>query len=79
MLWKIPRISGEELPITLEAGRPLFVIGANGSGKSALIQHLTEVIAQEEFMRISAHRQTWFSSGLVDITPHGRESYPGAE
>ena len=69
----IPRISDKPLSVPLEAGRPLFVVGANGSGKSALIQHLVSSnLPGMQVVRIPAHRQTWLPSGLVDITPHKR-------
>lgn len=49
----------------------LFVIGANGAGKSALMQHL---YAQHRAnsRRIAAHRQTWLTSSTVNITPEQR-------
>ena len=39
MNWDIPRISGDPLPISLQSGDRFFIVGSNGSGKSALIQH----------------------------------------
>ena len=57
----------------LETGEILFVLGANGSGKSGLISLLFK--AHNKFAkRISAHRQTWFTSNTLDLTPLGRES-----
>ena len=71
----IPRISDEPLPILVEAGDRLFIVGANGSGKSALIQHLVSTNQGEKIKRISAHRQTWFQSGSIDLTPHRRKQF----
>ena len=63
----IPKLSGDSLPISIEAGDQLFVVGANGSGKSALIQHFVTSQGADNFRRISAHRQTWFPSLLHTV------------
>ena len=75
MKWDIPRIGSEPLPISLESGDRLFVIGANGSGKSALIQHLVSEHQGSNVRRISAHRQTWLDSGNLNLTPLGRRQF----
>ena len=72
---KIPQISAQPLQITLKANDRLFIVGANGSGKSALIQHLVSSNRGEKIRRISAHRQTWFQSGSIDITPQNRRQF----
>ena len=69
----IPRILGNPLQITLSAGDRLFIVGANGSGKSALVQHLVSAHEGTNFRRVSAHRQTWLSSGSIDLTPRRRQ------
>ena len=71
----IPQISGHQLPISLEASDRLFIVGANGSGKSALIQHFVSSNLGKPIKRISAHRQTWFQSGSIDITPQLRKEF----
>ena len=75
MEFKIPRITGGPLEINLESGDRLFMVGANGSGKSALIQHLVTSVPKDKTRRISAHRQTWLHSGSIDITPRGRKDF----
>lgn len=75
MKWNITRISGEPLAISLKAGDRLFIVGANGSGKSALIQHLFSSNPNEKIKRISAHRQTWLESGSIDLTQKGRREF----
>ena len=75
MNWNIPQTTGPTLSISLEAGDRLFMVGANGSGKSALIQHLVSSIPSRTFRRISAHRQTWFDSGSIDFTPRSRKTF----
>ena len=76
MNWNIPRTSGSQLQISLGFGDRLFIVGANGSGKSALIQHLASLQANRpRIRRISAHRQTWLESGNLNFTPHSRRQF----
>ena len=75
MKLNIPRINEEPLPLTLENGDQLFVVGANGSGKSALLQHWTSSDYEGKTSRISAHRRTWFESGGINLTPAGRQEF----
>ncbi len=75
MNWNISRISDQPLQITLEAGDRLFIVGANGSGKSALIQHFVSSNPGNQIRRISAHRQTWFESGSINLTPQSRKRF----
>ena len=66
----IPTVDGC-LEHTLNKGEILFFLGANGSGKSALVSHLFKAHHQVA-KRISAHRQTWFHSNTLDLTPNRR-------
>ena len=75
LVLEIPKISDNPLKLTLFPGDRLFVVGANGSGKSALIQHLVSSNPNEKIRRISAHRQTWFQSESLDITAQGRRQF----
>lgn len=72
---EIPDISGNSLPITLKQGDQLFIVGANGSGKSALIQRLASICPHAQVKWISAHRQTWLNSGSIEFTPARRQQY----
>ena len=76
MNWNIPQISG---PISTNVSRrqrsAFLIVGANGSGKSALIQLLVSSNQGKQIRRISAHRQTWFSSGSIDLTPQSRRDF----
>ena len=59
--------------LKVASGQILFVLGANGTGKSTLMQ----VFASQnigQVRRLTAHRQVWFSSDTIDITPQGRQS-----
>lgn len=73
--WSIPRTSADPINITLKNGDLLFIVGANGSGKSALIQRFVSEHRGYKVKRVSAHRQTWFSSGSINLTPERREQY----
>ena len=75
MKLNIPKIDEEPLSLMLEDGDQLFVVGANGSGKSALLQHWISSDAGGKISRISAHRQTWFESGGINLTPAGRRGF----
>lgn len=57
--------------LQLEPGQMMFVLGANGTGKSSLMFRF----AQQNHGRarkISAHRQTWMNSDALDLTPSGK-------
>ena len=69
----IPKISGDLINLSLGMGDRLFVVGANGSGKSALIQRLVSRYPDGNFKRITAHRQTYLESGEVNITATSRQ------
>lgn len=75
MEWSIPRISDDPLQLTHDDCDRIFIVGANGSGKSALIQHFVSSNQNKRVRRISAHRQTWLHSGSIDITPQGRKQF----
>lgn len=61
-----------ELPMS--AGNVIFVVGANGTGKSSLIQHFY-IQRPSPKRRISAHRQTWFQSNSVTMAPSQKRQY----
>ena len=71
----IPRISKDTLEINLKKGDLLFIVGPNGSGKSALMQRFVTELPQDRVKRITAHRQTWFNSGSIVLTPQNRKDY----
>ena len=74
---EIPRIPNDPNPInlTLKNGDQLFVVGANGSGKSALIQHFFLNLPPDRVKWIPAHRQLWSESGKLNFTPASRQEY----
>ena len=60
--------NAEVSQLQLEAGEILFVLGANGSGKSCLMFHFAQQNG-DRTRKLSAHRQTWMKSDASDITP----------
>ncbi len=77
--WEIPKIPDDPDPIKLPVrnGDRLFIVGANGSGKSALIQRFVMENSRNsnKVKWITAHRQTWFDSGGTDFTPERRHQH----
>lgn len=67
----VPRVNGEPLQIPLAAGEILFCLGANGSGKSSLLQFLY-VQCPGVSKRITAQRRNWLESSSPDLTPEQR-------
>ena len=65
---EIPTGEDDMLRIELnDEQRTLFVLGANGTGKSALLLDLTKAFYRSA-VRVSAHRQTWFEPSRVEMT-----------
>lgn len=76
MNWTIPSSDGNQISIPLDPGNTIFIVGANGSGKSSLIQRFVSTYWQQiKIRRISAHRQTWLASGSIDFTPRSRSRF----
>ena len=67
----IPRTSGKPIDIALFAGSILFCLGANGSGKTSLIQRFREG-HQDTAVNIAAHRQTSLETSAVTLTAEQR-------
>lgn len=81
-IWQIPVISGEPIKLGLENGKQIFVVSANGSGKSALLQNCVFDLyqryrnhAEDKYKWIMAHRRIWLESGSVNVTHQNRLSH----
>ena len=59
------------LQIELPPGERLYMLGQNGTGKSGLVHHFFTQ-HKKNARRISAHRQTWFTSDSMDMTAQTR-------
>ncbi len=67
----IPSPNNDGQHLILEAGELLFVLGANGTGKSSLMYHFNNQ-HRGSARKISAHRQTWMNSDALDMTPSAK-------
>jgi energy-coupling factor transporter ATP-binding protein EcfA2 len=65
--FSVARVGGQPLEFQMEAGDIVFVLGANGTGKSSLM-HRFYAQNRQKSRRISAHRQTWFDSNAIQIS-----------
>ena len=62
----------EPCNINLVPGEILYVLGANGTGKSALV-HRLNVVHKAKSRWIPPHRRTWLQSGGSNLTPANKE------
>ena len=67
-----PRLKNQEVQREIASGELLFLLGANGTGKSSLM-HLFYSENSTSAKRITAHRRVWFDSDTVNITPLMRQ------
>jgi ABC-type dipeptide/oligopeptide/nickel transport system ATPase subunit len=75
--WKIPCQDGQFVQLDAAAGQVTTVVGANGSGKSALSAWLAQS-TDMSIVRIIAHRQIWFPDAGSRLSPaqrHENEAY----
>ena len=78
----IPTPSGS-MSVPLAPGGVLFVVGANGTGKSSLMFHLANSATRTYWA--SGHRQLWLESGAADLSHQeheyirSRSEHPGSE
>ncbi len=69
----IPKPGAASLQFTIDVGETLFVLGANGTGKSTLMQSLNRTHGNNARW-VSAHRQNWFDSDSIDLSPQGKRN-----
>jgi ABC-type cobalamin/Fe3+-siderophores transport system ATPase subunit len=69
MMFKIviPRTNSDELSLPFEPGQLLFVLGANGAGKSSLMMKFSRE-NHGQVVKIASHRQTWLNADVPDMT-----------
>ncbi len=68
----IPRDGGVALDLAVGAGEVILMLGANGTGKSSLM-HRFYSAHHSNARRITAHRQTWFESNAITLSPQARQ------
>ena len=71
--FKIPTGPETTLELDIADGEAVFVLGANGTGKSALIQWLF-AHGGETAIRIAAHRSNYFQVENPGLSPQDREA-----
>ena len=67
-----PAPDNQQVEYKIESGQFMFLVGANGTGKSTLM-HKFATQNTNKVRRITAHRQVWFNTNTIDLTPAGRE------
>jgi len=65
---------GEGLTITVRGDKPLFILGRNGTGKSALVQSLVGVFGTS-VVYLPGSRPSYFDHELLSMTPVTRKQY----
>ncbi|MDE2241603.1 MAG: ATP-binding protein [Bradyrhizobium sp.] len=65
--FSVALLGGQDLQFQVNAGEIVFVLGANGTGKSSLL-HRFYAANRQNSRRITAHRQTWFDSNAIQVT-----------
>lgn len=69
--FQIPLCNSSNLDFTVAIGETWFILGANGTGKSSLIQRFCSTY-RDSTVRVSAHRQTWLQSNGISLSPQER-------
>jgi ABC-type cobalamin/Fe3+-siderophores transport system ATPase subunit len=74
--FKIQTSNNGVLDLPINNGQAIFVLGANGVGKSTLMQAIFRQNVNNS-KRILAHRQTWFPNNTIDITASQKRQNEG--
>lgn len=75
MRWNVPGLGGtESVDLSVCVGEALVLVGANGSGKSALSYWMS--VTRTSFLapitRVIAHRRIWLTSSGSEMKPSQR-------
>jgi ABC-type cobalamin/Fe3+-siderophores transport system ATPase subunit len=70
--FSIPRDGLTALELSIGAGEVILFLGANGTGKSSLM-HRFYSAHRTNARRVTAHRQTWFESNAITLSPQQRQ------
>lgn len=74
--FSIPTSNNGILNVSLNEGNAVFVLGANGVGKSTLMHNLF-IQNKNHAKRILAHRQTWFTDNAMNMMASQKKQYDG--
>ncbi|MBB5709428.1 AAA family ATPase [Sphingomonas xinjiangensis] len=66
--FSVPATDSPPVEFQLSPGQVIFAVGANGTGKSSLLQRFVGA-AHGRVRRITAHRQTWLQSNALMFSP----------
>lgn len=69
----VPLTNGATLTFSIDPGQIVFALGANGTGKSSLLQRFSAA-HKDISRRISAHRQTWLESNAINLSSQERNN-----
>ncbi|UYQ78223.1 AAA family ATPase [Glutamicibacter sp. JL.03c] len=72
--WNIPVFTGGFCSVQVSAGEVLTILGANGSGKSALASWMPRNSQATAIRRVLAQRKLWFTQSGPSITPADRQT-----
>lgn len=70
--FSVPGPEGSPLSLEVDPGRPLFIVGRNGTGKSALIQRL-RLESPQNTIYLPGSRTALFDGESLTLTPNSRQ------
>lgn len=67
----VPANGGQET-LKVQPGRPMFILGRNGTGKSALVHRLNTELRNEQIIYMPGSRPSYFDNESLSLTPATR-------
>jgi predicted ATPase len=67
----IPHVNGQQLSVPIACGKPTFVVGRNGSGKSALMNYLRNQLP-DSVVYLPGSRPSYFDADSLSLTAKSR-------
>ncbi len=75
MEFKIPIENDDYISLRVEDKDRIFIVGANGSGKSSLLHYLNKQPQMKNPLWISSIRQNYLNNNKIELTPAARENH----